>query len=364
MKTALLLSTLAAAACAGSIALDARPCPCADGWTCCPGANVCVAPGTACPQGAATASSTSLASLEGFAAYPRCFGQDADHLYWLDGDGRLAAVAKGGGPVAYSRFATPPQTMPATYVEGACTIAVDGDTLYATMFGLGKVLRVSTRTNGAWDLGAQGALVGELITPTALVVDEDAIWVAERDAGQIKRLPRTAAEAGAGAEAVVRVEGHISSLVSDGPSLVWVDDGGVRTMAKSGGAITTLSIGGASQVALVDKNALYVSAASGSLRWLPLKGGVEKEVSWNEPSESCPGEGWRPGVRAMTAFGRDVIFGDTTRVHCAPLGDAIATELFLYRSPCTTHDAEMRLVVADEARVYWSDRKAIWMRAR
>src|SRR5438445_437489 len=51
MKTylAAVLSVVALGGCVGETALENLPCPCASGWTCCEGDNVCVREGASCP---------------------------------------------------------------------------------------------------------------------------------------------------------------------------------------------------------------------------------------------------------------------------------------------------------------------------
>lgn len=44
-----LLSALLVLSCAPAITLEGAPCPCADGWVCCPGANLCASAAAACP---------------------------------------------------------------------------------------------------------------------------------------------------------------------------------------------------------------------------------------------------------------------------------------------------------------------------
>jgi len=54
MKTqlcALLSAVLLAAGCVETLPLEGSPCPCATGWTCCPGNNSCVAEGQSCTSG-------------------------------------------------------------------------------------------------------------------------------------------------------------------------------------------------------------------------------------------------------------------------------------------------------------------------
>src|SRR5438309_1121102 len=44
-----LIFALACSACVEALPIENRPCPCAAGWQCCTGDNVCVREGTSCP---------------------------------------------------------------------------------------------------------------------------------------------------------------------------------------------------------------------------------------------------------------------------------------------------------------------------
>jgi hypothetical protein len=49
-STAIVLALVGLAACVDTAPLDGRACPCAPGWTCCPGEQLCVPDGDACPS--------------------------------------------------------------------------------------------------------------------------------------------------------------------------------------------------------------------------------------------------------------------------------------------------------------------------
>src|SRR5262245_2638610 len=49
MKDRLLLFPLLSLSCAQPLTLDMAPCPCATGWFCCPGAQVCADEASHCP---------------------------------------------------------------------------------------------------------------------------------------------------------------------------------------------------------------------------------------------------------------------------------------------------------------------------
>jgi hypothetical protein len=43
------LSAIAFANCGGTVSLEQRPCPCSEGWSCCPQAQICVVDRAECP---------------------------------------------------------------------------------------------------------------------------------------------------------------------------------------------------------------------------------------------------------------------------------------------------------------------------
>ncbi len=369
---ALLLTLTLGGACAGSVSIENRSCPCADGWTCCPGANVCVAPGTACPaspNGSASGTSVDLVTFDGTPAQPQCFGQDRDHLYWLDGEGHLTAIAKSGGAVVRSRFETPSQAMP---WQHRCTIAIDGNDLYATMFGLGKVLRASIAKDGVWDLGYDGALIGELVTPTSLALDANAIYVTESDSHAIKRITRTTGDAGVTFDKGMTIEtagGGPRDLVADETSLYWLDDGGLRRMSKQGGSITTLKTTPGSYLTLVGGTLYWSSMKEGGLQSMPIGGGNPQVVTFQHEMESCSdgivlGSSTASHIRAIAAAGNDVFLADNTRIHQSTSGTGSSVVLFQFRPICRDLDRDVRLLAVDGTHVFWADQKVLRSRAR
>ena len=71
-------------ACAPSVPLQHRPCPCADGWVCCPSSDVCAATASSCPgaQSAGTSgaagTTSGMAGAAGTAASGSCANDSAD----------------------------------------------------------------------------------------------------------------------------------------------------------------------------------------------------------------------------------------------------------------------------------------------
>jgi hypothetical protein len=131
---------LLSSACVTGLSLDDRKCPCAEGWQCCAGANVCVEEGTMCPasDGGETASSLAvLAGQPGGSGYADDVGSDArfwypkavagdgmGSLYVVDGENGIRQIDVTSGRVS---TAVP---FPATGVGYWTSLCVDAGTLY------------------------------------------------------------------------------------------------------------------------------------------------------------------------------------------------------------------------------------------
>ncbi len=76
VRTAIIFAFSVTIACTGQVSEDNRPCPCADGWTCC--ANVCVAPGVSCNRAPDAGDAADVSpSSAGDAGTPPVVGSDA-----------------------------------------------------------------------------------------------------------------------------------------------------------------------------------------------------------------------------------------------------------------------------------------------
>jgi hypothetical protein len=318
-------AVLVATPACGVLFLDGRPCPCATGWICCPEANMCVANAPQCsslanaPKDQVTPGSIMLTKGQ----TPQCMTEDADHLYWINSDNRLAAIDKRGGPVVFSHYPMPPAVQPLPTGSGAplCSLAIGGNYLYATVWNFGKVARISLETEGAWDLGAEGQLFGTLSLPRSLVVDNAFVYVSDFDSGIIKKYPRGAGagptdagtdaattdattDAGGGtslSDAAIwerRVGDHPAWLVADTDWLYWIDGSGLRKMSKSGDGVTTLSVGSFginAQLAVSDGELFWLGSG---VNRLPTSGGTPSSISWpaldayNDATHGGSGPNW------------------------------------------------------------------------
>jgi hypothetical protein len=359
------------AACAGEVAVEGRPCPCGPGFTCCADLQLCYA---VCPDFSGSTNDPALSTHATFADETRrahCLAQDESHVYFLADDGRMSALVKGTGRIVDSTFAPASQTMPDE--DPACSIVLDGGSAYFTLFGLGKIGKVTLGTPGAeFAIGPEGSLLGALITPTALAIDETYVYVTELDAGTVKRVPRDGSAPG---EVIVRTGSHPRELLLQDSVLYWLDDGGLRRMDKTGGSVATLSTDRGQGLSAIDGR-VYWTTAEGLLS--VGQSGDRQPLVWTPPLEPCPtvslgssepnvaiavAEGTSPGgVVAHTLRGRDILFASNTTIYRTGLLGGPQQEgvvpLFDYRVPCGRLGAA-RLLVADAARIYWTDRDGL-----
>jgi hypothetical protein len=354
---------------------------------------------TSPPNGDGGAGSTQLADGQS----PQCLAQDDGHVYWLNDDATLAAVDKHGGQVIISHWQPPSQPAISTTLARTCAIVVDNGWLYATMPALGKLARVSTQTNGGWDLGGEGALFGDLSIPSSLALDDDAFYVTEADTGLLKKLHRTGAALDAGSDAGAEL--IFSQRTGDRPGQVvlgagvvfWFDDAGLRAMSRDGGTIQTL----------VPERGFHLVAAAGALTWwpeaaksylapmtIPFAGGGVALVPWAPVSdyEEAVSRGDQTAEQsallaldaicdpnAETVTGADADFGagfgiagdeselffaTGTRFHRRDLPSGTVSDAFSY-SACGESPGQIAThVIIDHAQVFWSNETTIWRHPR
>jgi hypothetical protein len=266
----LLLSTLLG--CGKTVSLDDRACPCASGWVCCTGQNICVAEGASCgsdgvnPPGPANVPPNEPVALA-TAQSPRCLAFDAAHVYWQNADGLVVGATKDGSKLDSSHFSTPLANNP------RCGIAIDGDQLFTTHYQMGKVLRLSLTSNGDWSIGgASGALWGTgLQHPSSIAVDPDWVYVTDYDGGAVLKLSRADTEA----PAVTIASGlsHPDDIALNGDYVFWLERGDVgghnghsRHVSKDGGQILgdEITLESPSHLVVRD-NWMLLSSQSGDL---------------------------------------------------------------------------------------------------
>lgn len=344
-----------ALACVEPVALDARPCPCSDGWICCPDRNMCVAPGGTCGgSGVGGLGDGGLGGLNDAAppeADPivhadaqstRCMTASGDYVYWVNADGLVVGAPRAGGPMQVSHFRTPLATNP------RCGIALDGEELFTTSWSLGKVVILNTRSNGEWSIGTVGTVFGDLTTPSSLALDKDYVYVTEHDVGRVTRVPRTRAAAERLVEGLVKPHG----IVESGDSLFFVErgdvdaslPGAIKRVAKSGGAVTTLAtdLVYPSGLAAWDGRLFWTSA--GKLWSVAFDGSTLREEA--RDAETA-------GPTPVTD-GRFVYYSNRRLARIAPGGGGASEELD------TTFPVALAI---DEGRVFWADSTRVLSRS-
>lgn len=206
-----------------------------------------------------------------FTSAPRCVAQSADAVFWIDDRGQLGGVRKDGAAAA--TVLRPVEA----HVTPQCTIAIDGDRLYATAFGSGTVVWMTIdAADGGLTLGREGGSIGDLSGPTALTFDDDHLFVTEGPSGRIKRVKKPgAADAGAMTVDLGGAGTDAESILLDGDTLTWLDRDGLRQMAKSGGPVSTLTTNGGVQLMRAGSRFVWLGAPHGSNpAWAIQDGGV------------------------------------------------------------------------------------------
>ncbi|MBX3234086.1 MAG: hypothetical protein KIT84_06495 [Labilithrix sp.] len=190
-----------------------------------------------------------LASAEDVA----CMTVDDDAVYWVTREGRIAALQTTDVPSTGPRPATPPDGVRADLGEGPCELVRDGDELWVTSLKEGALHRLTVVKNvdRTVSFGASHDTVTGFDAPTSVAIDATHVYVAEHDAGVVKRFARSAAGADAGgppATETLATEGtRAASLRLDDDTVYWLsfkaEDGTsrARKVAKTGGEVTTLA---------------------------------------------------------------------------------------------------------------------------
>jgi hypothetical protein len=390
-------SALIVPACTGKAVLYGLSCPCTDGYFCCESDGMCLMTGEECsattPEKNGSSSGGGMESSGSSGSTPaaddlriaiakdqspRCLIQDSDHLYWQNADGKVAGIAKNDGSVVRSQLATPAQPV------GACGLVIDGGSIYATMYGLGSIAKISLdkTTTGTITLGSQGSLFGALLTPSSLAIDATYIYVTELDSGAIKRLSKTQAAGDAGAPAAATVLGNAGAkphdIIVEGEFLYWLDEGGLRKMSREGGHIITLSdTRGAKSLSRVDgqlywndeKDIWTMSLPAGAPRKLPLLAKGATTAGTDYPSAYIGQLG------LLAADTKSVFFLGHGAVARVPLSGGDVEMLFFYREPhppstATTPTATAsnatfaKVFTLDAYNFYWVDETTVWSRRR
>lgn len=198
-----------------------------------------------------------------------CMTVDVDAAYWIRRDGSIAALPTTDVP-STGRPTIAETSIRADIGAGSCALVRDGSYLWVTAFKEGVVRRLSIVKNADRTVSfGEGALTfGGFGTPSSIAVDAASVYVAEYDSGTIRRFAKppgdpiadagadaapvvdAGTDAGAAPEAVAALGTKANHLVADDEALYWLShtsaDGlsGVRRVAKTGGAVTTLALAG------------------------------------------------------------------------------------------------------------------------
>lgn len=359
------LSLALSQGCAAKLDLEARACPCAEGWTCCPSRNVCVGAGETCdgpgpglgvlgPDGGGLGSLGPIGSQNPYelakAQSARCIVSAGDYVYWQNADGLVVGAPRNGGAFKVSQFRTPLADNP------KCSLAVEGDSLFTTSYSIGKVIELSLRSNGEWHIGASGSLFGSVTTPSSLALTKDAVVVTEYEAGRVSLVPRSRAATVVLAEGLTRPEdvrvyssprGTFAYFVERGTS--GEKNGTIKrvlvTESETPVVVETLATGldGPASPVAVDGR-IYFRAGHG-LYSIPLDGGAV-EVVLDERS------GLSIGALALASDGNHLFFSRSSGIARASRDGREVVDLY----PSTT----AYVLSVDQGRIFWADSASVY----
>ncbi|HEY3353146.1 MAG TPA: hypothetical protein VGQ83_07870 [Polyangia bacterium] len=264
------------------LALRAAPCPCAEGWTCCPAGNICVLEASECvadadggtgdaaghsdagiPQGNPQ---TGVATLATGTPGAYDIAVDETHVYWVasgmaaptDTDAQILRVAKWGGTPEVV-LTLPPRVYHFTLDSTHVYVAHHNSPQGGAVEGAGAILRVP-KAGGAAETVAAG-----LTAPYAIAVDEQDVYWSKGFAytGAISRTPK------AGGAVVTLGDGVDNpwDLALDDTFVYYTEmnKGRVMRLAKAGGAPAELASGwvGTGTVAVDDTSVFFTACPTG-----------------------------------------------------------------------------------------------------
>lgn len=361
-----ILAAVLGQGCAAKVALEDRPCPCADGWTCCSAKNVCVAPGTSCPSGTDGIAvlgpdggdSGVLGPLGGGPVElakgqsARCMAVSGDHVYWQNADGLVGGAVRTGGAFEVSHFRTPLADNP------QCGLAVEGDTLFATSYSLGKVVELSLRSNGEWVIGASGTLYGQLTTPSSLALTKDAVIVTEIEAGRVTAIPRSRGASVVLAEGQVRPDDVHVYTSSEGTFAYFVErgardgaDGAIKRVdaGLSGTAVVqTLAAGLAYPRGIEAIDGRIYFAAGEGIYSVPMTGGTPSPLATDRLVSNTP-------FTVDPSFAYFYKAGGIAKVRLSDGSDV---------TPRYERTGLPVALAVDEGRLFWADGASVWSTAK
>ena len=342
-----------ASACTGAVKLDDRPCPCATGWTCCPGNNTCVGPGLACPVDAVndndggTEAGSPATHLLAKAQSARCLTTDATYVYWANVDGQLVRAPIAGGDVETSSVV---DTGPG---GDRCGLAIQNGMLFGTQYQGGHVFSVDLTTNQDGTFGATVNFLAEgLKGPASLVVDATSVYVANGNAqddvseGSIVKL----AIGGTIDHNTILTSGLSApdDIVADDVNVYWLDTNAqtINSVAKSGGMAKAITP--APDMAGPQALALH----GGRLYWATALAIMSANVDGSDVRALESNEQGIYG-NAIAVDDSFIYWGGGDGIHKLPIAGGTST--------LVSTDSEPATLAIDATRVYWSNaQNEIW----
>ena len=315
-----------------------------------------------------SSSSTSLVdgrilTLADSSEMPLCLTVDDDSGDWVRSDGTIGAtsttnVPNDGPPTPnYAATATQVRSNGVGGVGGfvGCGIVRDGNYLYVTSVADNSILRLTiTKTaDFAVVFGDDVVKLPGFTTPSSIAVDSDYIYVTEYFPGTIHRFPKASiGDGGApdgGAGDVFPTDGGTSAMdiLVDDTSIYWtLDEGVIRKMPKTGGAVEDLSDQGGVLHEIGDS--LYFVCGI-QLCTVAVGGGITAPLEILGPTSN---DGPVPlGVYGLATFGNDLYFADGMNMRLRQVAEGT---LFGY-----SDTIQAVTLLAQKGRLVWSDGSSI-----
>ena len=290
---------IVAIACVGRVSEENHPCPCASGWTCCAGTQVCVAPGNTCPtedggtavavtHGGAAATTMPVGDAGGNGATNSGAGATVGSAGSTCGSGGCAPVliGAGGAPMwiaidAKNVYWTTKATVTMAPIEGGVDtiLASNLDSAWGIAVSEGVVFWTEARSpNGAIamcsvDTDATATFESNEDNPIGIAVDQTNVYWTDSVGGTVNAAPRS----GGATRVLAQGRDHPTAIAVDATHVYWADANQIESAPIAGGTPTVLAAANTPFSMAVDAANVYWTDG-GSVWQLPVGGGTPKAI--------------------------------------------------------------------------------------
>ena len=365
--------------CGQTADLADRPCPCAEGWTCCGGGEVCVAPGSECPDAAvlqrdaapADAATTHDAShpsdvsptLDAGPVHIFARGQavacatsDSTNLYWVNTSGALVSVAQASGLL--NVLATEPAPAPTGTVPSLCSVVQSGAGFYevsASAFAINHVGDVSDAGGGGAPVIAEGA-------SSVVATGTGSVWVTQPQMNRISQcaVPNRTEDDSCMPGVVLSGLAQPDNLIGDAENLYWIDrgDGTIMRSSKTTLAASVVVPAADADILLTPQQMTLATSSAGKTRlfWPTLSGAAAINVDGSGYTALQNNPTFESGA-GIASDGVNVYWANEGGLNKAP---AMGGTPVVLAAPTGVNGASFVVVVSGN--VYWQDNdENVWV---